>query len=137
MGEGHSVCSILYVKPSWKKSSVQFSFVSKHDTKWHGYNTNPKKRYISPIYEEHAVRKKSKFKIQKRNSILETQIVFQIVKESLNRKKKMYLWAEVDIGLVTSFLIILSTYLPGSSWNRKSILTEEIFFFFPVLNNCV
>ena len=50
-----------------------------------------KKRYISPIYEEHAVRKKSKFKIQKRNSILETQIVFQIVKESLNRKKKMYL----------------------------------------------
>ena len=56
-----------------------------------GYNINPKKEYISPIYEEHAVIKRSKFKRQKRNTILETQIVFQIVKESLNRKKKMYL----------------------------------------------
>ena len=31
-------------------------------------NINPKKEYISPIYEEHAVIKRSKFKRQKRNA---------------------------------------------------------------------
>ena len=34
---------------------MQFSFVNKHDTKRHGYHVNPKKEYIGPIYEEHAV----------------------------------------------------------------------------------
>lgn len=46
------------------------------------------KKYISPTYEELAVIKRRKFKIQSRNAILETRIVFQIVKESLNIKKK-------------------------------------------------
>ena len=31
-------------------------------------NINPKKEYISPIYEEHAVIKRGKFKRQKRNA---------------------------------------------------------------------
>ena len=31
-----------------------------------GYNINPKKEYISPIYEEHAVIKRNKFNIQKK-----------------------------------------------------------------------
>ena len=71
MGDGWRTFHLLYpVSKTYLKQIISAILIYKHDTKWHGYTINSKKEYISPIYEEHAVIKRNKFKIQKRNTIL-------------------------------------------------------------------